>query len=380
MNVVIAGGGIGGLCAGIALQQQNLSVHVYEAAPELRPLGAGIMVPPNAMSVLARLGLADAVLQAGLPLHRAEIRDRTAGVLQTVPMDAIAAKLGHPTVAIRRADLQRILASALQPGTLHLGKQVTRFDDSGGQVRAFFADGSDAAGSLLIGADGIRSAVRQQLFPDVPLRYSGQTCFRGLTPFELPASLQQTAWEVWDGKARFGFAQVAKGQVYWFAPLKAPAGTPFDRTQLGAQLQATYRSFPSPIPELLAAVDPADVLQTDLYDLTPTRHWYRGRVVLLGDAAHATTPNLGQGGAQAVEDALSLTLKLKAFGPSEQALEAYAQARVRRVTGIVKRSWHLGRAAHWEHPFLKRLRNLALRAVPAGAQQRQMEDLLTARL
>jgi 2-polyprenyl-6-methoxyphenol hydroxylase-like FAD-dependent oxidoreductase len=222
-------------------------------------------------------------------------------------------------MAIRRSELQRILSATLQPGSLHLGKSLKYFEDRGPDVRAHFDDGTEARGRLLIGADGLRSAVRRQLFPHVSLRYSGQTCFRGLAAFRMPEELRQTAWEVWGGAARFGFSAVDPERVYWFAPLKAPAGQQWDPGDASRRLRETYASFPEPIPAIISAT-PADALiQNDLYDFPPIKQWHRGNVLLIGDAAHATTPNLGQGGAQAMEDALSLALKLEAHGPRSRS-------------------------------------------------------------
>lgn len=192
-DVLIIGGGIGGLAAAVALQRQGTDAQVYEATPELHAVGLGIWVPPNAMSVLERLSLAGEVIEAGLALDRLEVRDLEEGVLQAMDGAEVMTRWGHPTVAIRRSELQRVLATALQPGTLHLGKCMQYFEDRGTDVRAHFTDGTEARGKLLNGAGGLHSAVRRQLFPYVSLRYSGQTCFRGLAEFRMPEALQQTA-------------------------------------------------------------------------------------------------------------------------------------------------------------------------------------------
>jgi 2-polyprenyl-6-methoxyphenol hydroxylase-like FAD-dependent oxidoreductase len=379
-EILIIGAGIGGLAAATALQQHGFDAQVFEAAPMLEATGAGILVPPNGMSVLDRLGLADAVLASGVALDRMELQDLHAGLLQAVDGAATAARLGFPIVAVRRSDLQRILVSALRAGSLQLSKRLVRFDSDGHTVRAHFTDRSEALGRLLIGADGIRSTVRQQLFPGASLRYSGQTCFRGLGALQLPAELRQGAREIWGGAMRFGFARVDAETVYWFAPFISPAEARTPPAELKHRLMEKYVSFPDAVTAAIEATPPETILQTDLHDLAPIQHWTEGNLGLLGDAAHAATPNLGQGGAQALEDALCLASRIHRLGMSSQALRAYERARMRRTRRIARVSWNLGRIAHWENPALQALRNAALRSIPAKVKQRQTSALFTAQV
>jgi 2-polyprenyl-6-methoxyphenol hydroxylase-like FAD-dependent oxidoreductase len=378
-DVLVVGGGIGGLAAGVALQRRGFDAHVYEAVPKLEALGAGIWVPPNAMSVMRSLDLAEPLLRLGLPLARMEVRDSRDGLLQAIEGDGDLEK-GLPTVAVRRSDLQSVLVSALRPGTLHTGRRLVGFTAEGATVRAEFADGKEEVGSLLVGADGIHSAVRAVLHPRISLRYSGQTCFRALAPVALSAEMRRTAWEVWGGAARFGFSGVGGDTVYWFAPFTAPAGTRVERVGLKKALADRYAAFPDPVPAVIEATPEEAIYQTDLLDFPPLRGWRRGRVVLLGDAAHAMTPNLGQGGAQALEDAISLATRLESLDDPTPALAEYERIRARRTGRLVRLSWHFGRLAHWEGSVARKMRNIALRATPASAQQRQTENLFSPRL
>ena len=373
-NIAIIGGGIGGLCAAIALQQRGLEAHVYEAAPKLQPVGAGIWVPTNAIRVLDRLGLGRPVARDGVALERVELRDVAGGVLQQVDLNEVRDAFGHTTISIHRGALQRVLVDHLQPDTLHLGKTCTAVEERDGCVRAHFDDATHTEAALCIGADGIRSTVRHQLFSAARLRYSGQTCYRGVADLRLPAPLARTAREVWGAGQRFGFSVIDEMSVYWFAPLDAKAGeTP--PGNLKRDLLHRYAAFPDPTIAILDHTPRDTIIQTDLYDLRPLDHWWQGRVVLLGDAAHAPTPNLGQGAAQAIEDAYVLAKCLPHHEAPPDAFSQYETERKARANRIVRRSWWLGQMAHLSNPVARRLRNAVLRATPAFIQRRELETL-----
>ena len=369
MNISVIGGGIGGLATAVALQRRGFDVHVYESAAELGRVGKGIWVPTNAMLVLDRLGLGDAVAARGVGLGRIEVRDRNGGVLQAINLKDVYTRFGRTTVSILRADLQTVLVGALRAGTLHLGKRCVKVDHSDSSAVASFDDGTHAESEVLIGADGVRSAVREAVSPHIPLRYSGQTCYLGVADVRLPPGLERTVWEVWGGAHRFGFSSVAAGRVYWFAPVTAPEGgrEPPDATELGNR----YAAFPAPVPDIIRHTPAQDIIRVDLHDFAPITRWSRGRVVLVGDAAHAMTPNLGQGGAQAIEDAYVLAEALAQENTPEAAFATYARVRQPKATRIVNTAWWLGRLAHVEAPWLRGLRNTTLRLTPGRVNRRQ---------
>ncbi len=374
-NILVIGGGIGGLATTIALQQKGFEVHVYEAAAELQAVGEGIWVPSNAVQVLERLGIGKAIEQRGVLLERLEIRDKDDGVLLNLDLRQIKAKYGHTTVSIRRAALQRVRAENVQPDTPHLGKRCTGFTQGSGGVTAQFEDGTQAEGEMLIGADGIHSVMREALFPKVRLRYSGQTCYRGIANMQLPDSLARTCWEVWGGEIRFGFSAIEQQAVYWFAPVTAPAGTATSDGTLPEGLAEGYASFPSPIPEIIELTPANALIRTDLYDFPPIKQWWQGQVVLIGDAAHAMTPNLGQGGAQAIEDAFVLASKLSSCGTTSQAFREYEHLRKSRVRRMVETAWRYGKVAHIRSRSLRKLRNAVMRYSPEWAQLKRIEWL-----
>lgn len=372
MQIAIVGGGIGGLTAAIALQQRGFSVRVYEAAAAWQPVGKGIWLPTNALQALDRLGLSAPLTRRGCALAKIEILDRRDGLLQQVDLRLIAEWLGHTTLSIRRADLHQVLRDHLLPGTCQLDRRCTGFTQDDQHVTIHFADGSKTVADLLIGADGLHSIIRQTLFPGIAVRYSGQTCLRGIASFTLPPPLAHTCQEWWDGKHRFGFSAIDECYVYWFAPILAPAGGNEPLETL--QLEKRYAAFPQPVPTLLHHTPSAEIIRTDLYELPPLPRWWQRRVVLLGDAAHAMTPNLGQGGAQAIEDAVVLADYISQL-PLFEALPAYEQARRPRVERIARTARLFGQIAHIRSGHLQWLRNRILRLTPAWLSQRQLNWL-----
>jgi 2-polyprenyl-6-methoxyphenol hydroxylase-like FAD-dependent oxidoreductase len=375
-RVVIVGGGIGGLTLAIALRQRGIEAPVYEAAPELRAVGAGIWVSPNAMQVLGRLGLADAVVREGARLERAELRDYRAGVLQSADMGEAARRFGYPTVAIHRGRLQRMLLDHLPADAVHVGRECSEVVAGDGGAVLRFADGSEVEAEVVVGADGAHSRVREAVAPGTRLRYSGQSSYRAVTPFRLPEGFAGVGWEVWGPGRRFGFSAIGHGDVYWYATLDAPAGErDTSPAETRRRLDAMAAPFPAPVPALVAATNVERMLRTDMYDLAALPAWHHGRVVLLGDAAHATTPNLGQGGAQAIEDAYVLAEQLTANPQPEDAFAAFQRIREPKARMVVDTSNRLGRIVHLANPLARGLRNAALRFTPAAVARRQMESL-----
>ena len=374
VDVVIVGGGIGGLAAAVALRQRGFAPRLYEAAPELREVGAGIWVPPNAMQVLARLGLAEAVAREGEPVRAAELRDARAGLLNRADLSYVEREFGHPTVAIHRGRLQRVLAERAGDA-VRTGARCTRVEARGERVVVRFEDGRETEADVVIGADGVHSAVRESIFPGVAMRYSGQTAYRATLEYTLPPEFDGVGWEVWSAGARFGLSSIRPGEVYWYAALDAPEGGVDAPGTLRGALRALAAPFPAPIPALVAATDEARVIRTDLIDFVPIERWHLGHIALLGDAAHATTPNLGQGGAQAIEDAWVVADRLAAHDTPEAAFAGYERIRMPKARRVVNTSWRFGKMAHLANPLARGARNLLLRLAPESLARRQTDAL-----
>ncbi|MCB2408266.1 FAD-dependent monooxygenase [Hymenobacter lucidus] len=371
---ILIGAGIGGLTTAQALLRQGHTVHVHEAAPELREVGAGVVLGANAMRALARLGLQETVQTQGTPITQISLCDGQGNLLQAADPAFFARQVGYDNLGIHRAALQQVLLAGLPAGTVRLGSRFERFETMADGVTVYFTDGTQATADALIAADGLHSQVRRQLLPESLPRYAGYTCWRAV----LDASVLQLpvgdSFEFWgSGGRRFGYVPVGRGRVYWFACLNSPESR---NTHLQsfrvADLQRTFADFPAPIPALLELTQDQSLLWNDILDLPPLKQLAYGRVLLLGDAGHATTPNMGQGAGQAVEDAAVLAECVAAEADLTAAFRAFEQRRLPRTTRIVTTSWQLGKMAQLENPLLIALRNTGMRLLPKAISQRQM--------
>jgi FAD-dependent urate hydroxylase len=370
-NVIIMGGGIGGLCTAIALQQAGFQVKVYEKAKKFGEVGAGITLWSNAIKVARALGFADAIIAAGSKIQSSQIRVHDGEALVDAGMGEMEGLFGEPIIAIHRADLHEILVKALAPNTVAMHTSGVRFEQDEKQVTVFFEDGQRDSADFLIGADGIHSTIRKQMFPDITLRYSGYTAWRGVVETENEAALGLTS-ETWGRGARFGIVRVDRKRVYWFATHSQPAGEKVTAEERKAKLQGIFKGWHHPIDHLLDSTPAEAILQNDIFDIAPYSSWTKGRVTLLGDAAHPTTPNMGQGACMAMESAYCLARALREESDHAAAFARYERERHERTAWITNTSWTIGRGGQIENGLLVGLRNFIAKITPAKALQKNL--------
>jgi 2-polyprenyl-6-methoxyphenol hydroxylase-like FAD-dependent oxidoreductase len=348
VRVIVIGSGIGGLSAAIGLRKVGIDVTVYERAPELREVGAGISLWANALRALDYLGVGDAVRVASLSLDQSEMRANEGRKVQVAFSGAFfEKKVGvRPFVAmIHRAELVGVLAGFLPEGIARYGFECVGVEQNGERVTVRFANGHTDEADVVIGADGIKSAVRTALFGPQPPRYAGYTCWRGVCP--RPASIKAGYIGEWWGRGkRFGITTLTKDRVYWFSVQNAPQGQHVKDEK--AAVTGLFRGWADPVPELIATTPPDRLVHNDILDRPPTKKWSVGRVGMIGDAAHPTTPNFGQGGCMAIEDGVALARNLKSMPDPATALEAFTAERYGRTAGITKESWRFGKVGQWE--------------------------------
>ena len=373
-DIAIIGGGIGGLTAAVALARQGLAAQVYEQAPALEEVGAGVGLWPNALTALAPIGLAGKVAQLAVTLAGQGIKRPDGTWLMRIPGEVMAQRWGAGLILVHRAELQQLLASELDPSVIHLGARCTRVEDSGQAVTAYFADGQKVQADVLIGADGVHSAVRAQLLGPAALRYRGYTTVRSITPAR-SVPLPRDGIETWGRGARFGLGPASGERVIWYAMWNAPAGA-HDAGDTAARLHELFGGWHQPIPAIIEATPAAAVIRNDIYDRRPARTWSRGRVALIGDAIHPMTPDLAQGACQAILDATTLATCLAAARDTRAALRGYQQRRWRNAATTTLMARNLGAMGQWKGHTVCTARNALLRSIPLSLQLRQFDLVL----
>jgi 2-polyprenyl-6-methoxyphenol hydroxylase-like FAD-dependent oxidoreductase len=369
-RAVVIGAGIGGLAAAIALRRAGVDVRVFERAPEIREVGAGISLWANAIRALTLLGVDEAVRAASVSYAVGGLRTSDGAVLSAISDGELTRLFRTPVIVLHRADLQAALLAALPPAVVHLNAVCTGFEQDEAGVTVTFADRRDVRGDFLVGADGLRSVVRAALHGHEEPRYAGCTAWRAVVDFGDPVR----ATETWGQGQVFGHVPISRGRVYWYAAKSVPPGG--HSANAREELLDLFKGWHTPIEALIAATPATAILRNDLFDRPPLRQWGSGRVTLLGDAAHPMTPFLGQGACQALEDAVVLAHVLSGTPDLTAALRGYESHRISRANAFVTRSRRTGQLARLRNPLLVSLRNAALRRIPAAAQARQIARMI----
>lgn len=375
--LAVVGGGIGGLAFALALHRRGWPVAVYEQARTIEPIGAGLMLWPNATHVLRELGVLESLLTHGARCETMRLLAPDGTALATASTPPVASDLGAlPTLVVRRADLHHALLATLPAGTVRTGQRLASFEPAvreGVEVR--FESGERVVAPALVGADGLRSRVRRQMFASergVAPVYRGYHVWRGIVDV-VPASVGEGgASEAWGAGRRWGLFPCGDGRTYWFACVTRREGADVPAEAVPDFLRRTFAGWHDGVGEVLDRLDGTPIHSTPIHDLPPLPTWHTGRAVLLGDAAHAITPNVGQGACLALEDALVLAKCLVREPTYVDAFGAYERGRRARVTSIGRQARLVGWLGQWRAPALVALRRRLLRAVPRRLNQRRL--------
>lgn len=277
--------------------------------------------------------------------------------------------------AIHRAELHEALLEELDSRQITLHKKAIGIEYlENDQITVQFAYHPKHTTDVLILADSIHFVVRQQLLPNSKIRYAGYTCWRAV--IDNPGLSLNSASETWGSAGRFGIVPLADDKIYWFACVNAPQNSPQHRDYRVKDLQHIFEHFHQPIPAILKHTKDSDLIWNDVIDLKPIPQFAFGNIVLIGDAAHATTPNMGQGACQAIEDAVILADELSKHDQPADAFAAFEKRRLKRTHYIVNTSWNLGKIAQVSNPILVPLRNLLFRMIPKRVNAQQIKTLL----
>lgn len=381
-RVLIVGAGPGGLTTAIGLQRVGIRAEIFEEAPEIRPIGAGLGVQSNALKGLLRIGVGHKLFDRGADIRMLDVYSGGDRLLAQFPQGEVSDEFGLPTLSVLRGDLQFELIDALEEGSLHLGAKCVGVEQDDDGVVARFEDGREERGAILVGADGVDSAVKGEVIDDSALNYSG---FCGWRSWVQPTTevMPPGHCNLIIGRgAAFVMFPTADG-LYWGCMRKAePGGVDPPAGVKDELLEYVDKRFPERARIVIEAAAEEKILRTDIYDRDPGETWFKGRVVLVGDSIHPCAPFVGQGAGISIEDGVVLAKELSLTGGLEDramvdaALEAYQKRRAPRASWMVRQGRTRGKLASLENPVACRARDTVLSLVPSWVWRKQLVELV----
>ncbi|WP_313514176.1 FAD-dependent monooxygenase [Sphingobacterium sp.] len=369
----IIGAGVAGLTAAIALQNLNREFTLFEQAKEIKGIGAGFGLAANAMQALEYIGIREEVEKIGYYLDSFAILDQKGNILVNPNTSKLSDKYAQKNFAIHRADLHLYLLSKVNQDHIALGKRARQITQKEDYVEIQFEDGSSHRSKFLIIADGVKSPLRQQLVPTSKPRYAGYSCWRA-TIDNTELNLNRGS-ETWGNKGRFGLTPLVNKRIYWYACINGPQQNPTFRDYGVQELKRQFGNYHQPIQEVLERTLDSDLIWSDIIDIKPLKNFAFGNILIIGDAAHACTPNMGQGACQAMEDVAVLHQELQKDQSAWQAFLSFEKRRLSRTKYITDTSKLIGDVAQWENKFLISVRNNLMKIMPDSMNQKALIKL-----
>lgn len=380
MKITIIGAGIGGLTTALAIKKFNphTEIEIFEASSEIKPLGAGLALAANAIEAFKIIGLEAKILEKAQIMNGFQILDEKGkSITKTNNLKANVHFNTISSFAIHRGDLQEILMNELKDTKIHLGKKVIDFVQKDSEVEISFSDKTTIKSNCVIATDGIHSAFRKKLIPNSNIRFAGYTCWRAITENKNLLKDSNIASETWGNGKRFGIVPLKDNKIYWFAcinstKMKDESFAAFKKEDL----MKAFKNFHKPVNEIIKNTTSEQLIWNDIIDFEPINKFAFDDVLLLGDAAHATTPNMGQGACQAIESAVVIAKLLAIEKNHRSAFITFEKRRMKRTSFIVKRSFQIGKVSQIENKFLSEIRNFVFRLIPESASDKQINQIL----
>ena len=372
LKFLVNGGGIAGLTAAIALKKLGYEAVVFESAQEIKPVGAGLVLQSNSLKALEYLKIEDQIIEASNPINQLVIVNESGKIIKQQKASSKYREL-FGGMAIHRHTLHTILQSYLDPNIIHTNKKAVSFTEDDEKVILHFADGSFEKGDFIISADGINSAIRRQILPESTARYAGYICWRGVIDNFVPKVKEAT--ETWGSKGRFGIVPINENRIYWYVTISGSIDDVRLKSFGKKELVEHFSSYHSDVKKVLEQTNNSEIIITPICDLKPLGRFAYNRVLLIGDAAHATTPNLGQGACQAIEDAMVLHKELASTKNVYDAFKSFEQKRIKKTKHIIDTSRKVGAMAQIENIAVGAVRNLIMKLTPEFITELQLKKL-----